>query len=279
MYGSRIYLPTDEDVTNAFDEYQEDARRRNAEGKLLPGECFNEAAKIDDIRGQLAVMALNGILSRLMFEKNPGCEFYVEESLPLNWMYPHLAPHGLILKINRQPLTELQSDVVECDREYWSRYVAPMIGDWLRWDTPVQNIVAFVERVHLRHDFSGFAGDPAYIDSRLAQMNFSKLRSSIGGLYYWHAQNTAGNAAKERMSQEADFVFRQAFALCPASPEAVFRYINLLVGQQRLDEAIIVVESALKVEQLARPGPEAPPMATAQLGGLLEMLRRMRSKA
>jgi hypothetical protein len=278
MYGSRIYLPTQEDVTKAFGEYQDDARQRNAEGKLLPGECFNEAAKIDDIRGQLAVMALNGILSRLMFEKNPEREFYVEESFPLNWMYPHLAPHGLILKINRQPLTELRSDVVERDREYWSRYVAPMIGDWLRRDTPLQNIAAFVERVYLRRDFSGFAGDPAYIDSGVAQRNFSKLRSSIGGLYYWHAQNTAGDATKERMSQEADFAFRQAFALCPASPVAVFRYINLLVGQKRLDEAIIIVESALKVEQQARPGPEAPPMATAQLGSLLEMLRRMRSK-
>jgi hypothetical protein len=278
MYGSRIYLPTEEDVTKAFNEYQDDARRRNAEGKLLPGECFNEAAKIDDIRGQLAVMALNGILSRLMFEKNPEREFYVEESFPLNWMYPHLAPHGLILKINRQPLTELRSDTVERDREYWSRYVAPMIGDWLRWDTPVQNIAAFVERVHLRRDFSGFAGDPAYIDSRLAQQNFSKLRSSIGGLYFWHAQNTADDATKERMLQEADFVFRQTFALCPASPVGVFRYMNLLVGQKRLDEAIILVECALKMEQRAQPGPEAPPMATAQLGSLLEMLRRMKSK-
>jgi len=278
MYGGRIYLPTEEDVTKAFGEYRDDARRRKAEGNLLPGECFNEAAKIEDISGQVAVMTLNGILSRLMFEKNPEREFYVEESFPLNWMYPHLVPHDLILKINRQALSELRSDFVERDREYWSRYVAPMIGDWLRWDTPLQEIVAFVERVYLRRDFNGFAGDPAYFDSSLAQKNFSKLRSSIGGLYNWRAQNIAGEAAKEQMSQEADFVFRQAFALCPASPEVVFRYTALLVGQKRLDEAIIVVENALKVEQQARSDPEAPPMATTQLRSLMEMLRRMKTK-
>jgi hypothetical protein len=192
-------------------------------------------------------------------------------------MYPHLAPQGLILRINRQPLSELRSDVVERDREYWSRYVGPMIGDWLRWDTPLQDIVSFVERVYLRHDFSSFAGDPAYINSGLAQRNFSKLRSSIGGLYFWRAQNAAGDAAKERMSQEADFVFRQALALCPTSPEVVFRYINLLVRQKRFDEAIILVETALKVEEQARSGPGAPSMAT-QLRSLLEMLRRMKSK-
>src|SRR5215831_13690113 len=97
MYGSRIYLPTEEDVMKAFNEYQEDARLRKAEGKLLPGEFFEEGATITDLRGQLAVMALNGRLSKLMFEKNPEREFYVEESFPLNWMYPHLIPHGLVL--------------------------------------------------------------------------------------------------------------------------------------------------------------------------------------
>jgi hypothetical protein len=35
---------------------------------------------------------------------------------------------------------------------------------------------------------------------------------------------------KQRMIIEAEYAFRQAFALCPSSPEVIFRYINLLVG-------------------------------------------------
>ena len=54
------------------------------------------------------------------------------------------------------------------------------------------------------------------------------------------------------MLNEADFAFRQAFVLCPGSPEAVFRYINLLADQKRLDEAILVVEVAVKLEAEAK---------------------------
>ncbi len=93
-------------------------------------------------------MAINGVLSKLMFERNPEREFYVEESFPLNSMYPHLSPHGLILKINRQRPSELSSDVVQSDREYWTRYIGPMIGDWLNFDSSLPEIVPFVERVY-----------------------------------------------------------------------------------------------------------------------------------
>jgi hypothetical protein len=65
-------------------------------------------------------------------------------------------------------------------------------------------------------------------------------------------------AEQERLLKEADFAFRQAFVLCPASPVAVFRYTNLLLGQKRLDEAILVADAAVKLEGAAKPGPEPP---------------------
>ena len=37
------------------------------------------------------------------------------------------------------------------------------------------------------------------------------------------------------------------FALCPSSPEAVFRYVNLLLEQKRFDDALLVTETAAKV--------------------------------
>ena len=34
--------------------------------------------------------------------------------------------------------------------------------------------------------------------------------------------------------------------MCPYSPEAVFRYVNLLVSKQRFDDAILIIETASK---------------------------------
>jgi hypothetical protein len=297
MYGSRIYIPTEEDATHAFDEYQEAARQRQSQGKLLPGEVCEEIGGKMEVRGQLAVMAINGSLSNLMFERNPEREFYVEESFPLTWMYPRLTPHGLILKINREALSELSRDVVQRDYEYWARYIGPMIGDWLEHQTSLSEIVAFVEKTYVHGDLDGFTGDPRYVKNHVPQKSFSKLRSAIAGLYAWRAQNSKSTTEKEHMLEEADFAFRQAFALYPASPEVVFRYVGLLVRQKRLDDAISMTEGAVKVEQETKPSSEVPahiqkdfshkpmiesrrnpPRLHTQLGSLLEQLTKMKNK-
>ncbi len=48
------------------------------------------------------------------------------------------------------------------------------------------------------------------------------------------------------MLQEADFAFRQAYVLCPSSPEALFRYVNLLVDAKRVDDALLLAQTSLK---------------------------------
>jgi len=297
MYGNRIYIPTEEDATRAQNEYELDARRRQREGKLLPGEILEEVAGKLEIRGQVSVMAINGLLTKLVFEKNPEREFYIEESFLLNWMYPHLSPQALVLKINRQPFSELQNEIVQRDREYWTHYVQPMIGEWLTVETALAEVLTFVHKVYSEGDLGHFRGDPQYIQNEVRQRSFSKLRSSIGGLYAWRAHNTQSPDEKDRMLKEADFAFRQAFVLCPASPEVIFRYINLLLGQKRLDEAILVVEAAVRLEEKPRPAPDLPshiqengshkpmiesqsnpPRLLTQLGSLLEQLKRMKAR-
>ncbi len=248
IYGARIYVPTNEDLERALGQYLEDALRRRKENKLKPGEDVKEIDGKLHVSGQVSVMAINGLLTKLIFDKNPDREFYIEESFPLDWMYPHLSPNGLILNMNRQPLAELSDEVVRRDHEYWTRYIRPMIGDWLTDETPVRQIAAFVEKAHVNHDLSGFKGDPRFVQNDAPQKLFSKLRSSIGGIYSWRFAGAKSPAEKERMLKEADFAFRQAFALCPRSAEAVFRYFTLLSGQRRLDDAILLVESALKLE-------------------------------
>ena len=95
---------------------------------------------------------------------------------------------------------------------------------------------------------------------------FSKLRSSIAGVYYWRIGQAKNPAEKERMLKEADFAFRQAFAVAPSSPEAVFRYINMLVGQKRLEDAVLVAATAVKVDP-----------QNNQLQGLLKELKRIKT--
>ena len=78
-------------------------------------------------------------------------------------------------------------------------------------------------------------------------MAFSKLRSAAGGIYAWRAENSKKPEERERMLKEADYAFRQAFAMCPYSPEAVYRYTNLLRAHRRTAEAVRLVSTALKV--------------------------------
>ena len=295
MYGNRIYVPTEEDASRAFNEYEQDVRVRQSQGKLFPGEMLKEVDGKMELSGALSLMAINGLLTKLMFEKNPERDFYVEQSFPLNWMNSRLSPHGLIMRINREPLAELPPEMVQRDREYWAGCMMRMLGDWLGFKTPFQEVVAFVNKVYLNGDMSGFTGDPHYIQNEIPQQSFSRSRCSIGALYWWRAQNSQSPGEKERMLKEADFAFRQAFVLCPTSPEATFKYVRFLVGEQRLDEAIWLAEAGVRLEEKLKPAREPfshieedfshkpmiesrsnPPRLITQLGSLLENLKQMK---
>ncbi len=252
VYPDReIYIATPEDNSRCFNEYMADAQRRLQLNQLKPGEDvrYDRDSGRVQISGQVAVMSINGLLTKVMFDHNPKNEFYVEESFPLDWMYPHLTPYGIIMKINRQPLPELTEDIVKRDHEFWSQFSERLIGNWITYDTPIKEITAWVERVYLRRNFRGFTGDRRFIRDDQAQKAFSKLRSSIGGLYNWRiATSKPGSPEQLRMLKEADFTFRQSFAFCPYSPEAVFRYANLLVSQQRFDDALLIARTCQKLD-------------------------------
>jgi tetratricopeptide (TPR) repeat protein len=267
-----IYTPTPEDSQQCFQDYLAEAQRRldhdirvehdmqhpGEPKQLRPGEDPNreikpgEDVKVVDNRvqvsGQVAVMSINGLLTKVIFDHNPTNEFFVEESFPLDWMYPYLTPFGVIMKINRQPLAELSDDVIKRDHEFWSHYSQRLIGSWITYDTSVKQIAEFVEKVYLERDFSGFKGDRKFVRDDQAQKAFSKLRSSIGGIYNWRVANAKSVPEQQKMMKEADFAFRQAFAFCPYSPEAVFRYVQLLANFNRIDDAILVAETCHKLD-------------------------------
>ena len=262
-----ILTPTPDDSQKAFNDYLLDADRRQKLGQLKPGEDFrNEGGRVQ-VSGQVAVMNINALLTKVIFDKNPTHEFFIEESFPLEWMYPYLSPYGIIMKINRQPLAEMTQEMVDKDHKFWSQFSERLIGNWITYDTPVSNICAWAEKTYLRRDFEGFTGDRKFIRDDNAQKAFSKLRSSIGGVYSWRtdSRNVRNPVENQRMMKEADFTFKQAFAYCPYSPEAVYRYVNLLLAMNRLEDAVLIVNTCKKFD------PYNP-----QIDALLKDLERMR---
>ncbi|HOC56227.1 MAG TPA: DUF2723 domain-containing protein [Verrucomicrobiota bacterium] len=259
VYPDReIYSATPEDSQRCFQEYMADAQRRMQAGQLKPGEDVKIIDSRMQVSGQVAVMNINGLLTKVIFDQNPKNEFFVEESFPLDWMYPHLTPFGIIMKINREPLPSLTEDVFQRDHQFWRQFSKRLTGDIIDYDTPVKEITDWIEKTYLRHDFTGFTGDRRFVHDDDAQKSFSKLRSSIGGIYAWRLNpdpnvckpeyRPKSNAEYQRVLKEADFAFRQAFAFCPYSPEAVFRYAQLLLQTRRFDDALLIAETCLKLD-------------------------------
>ena len=249
MYGKKIYIASADDSQQAFVAYTEDVTRRQKLGQLKPG----EDVKVDNgrisISGQVAVMQTNGLLAKVVFDKNPQREFFVEESFPLDWMYPHLTPHGLIFQLNRQPVAELSEKMVATDQAYWKKLTGEMIGDWLTEDkTSLKDICDFVDQRFLSKNLDDFKGDKNFIKNASAQKCFSKLRSSLAGLYAWRRDHAQSADERERMQKAADLAFRQAYALCPSSPEAIYRYVNLLLSHSQPADAFLIAKTSLRLE-------------------------------
>ncbi|HOX56429.1 MAG TPA: DUF2723 domain-containing protein [Candidatus Paceibacterota bacterium] len=251
IYPDReIYIPTPEDSDRCYTDYLSDAARRLELDQLEPGEGVKRVGDKVQVSGQVSIMSINALLAKVIFDRNPKHEFFVEESLPLKWMYRHLMPYGIIMKINRQPLRELSEEIVRRDHEFWAQYSQRLIGNWITYDTSVEEIAAFVEKVYLRRNLRGFKGDRKFLRDDQAQKSFSKLRSAIAGVYAWRINDPENQdpTVRQRMIKEADFAFRQAVAFCPYSPEAVFHYVNLLLGQQRVDDALLIAMTCQKLD-------------------------------
>ena len=52
----------------------------------------------------------------------------------------------------------------------------------------------------------------------------------------------------KRKALAADLAFRQSYAICPYSPEAIYRYINLLLAHNRADDAVLIAKTSLRLD-------------------------------
>jgi len=258
---TEIREPSAEDSQQTYNDFYSDAQKRLEHDLKFPNEPkqVRSDENISTANGQLqvtgsaAVMKLNGKLTQMIFDRNPDHEFYVEESFPLDWMYPNLTPFGIIMKINRQPVAEVTQEMVARDHQFWSDYSERTIGNWITYDTPVKEICDFCEKVYVTHDYSGFKGDPKFVRDEDAQKSFSKLRTAIGAsIYQWRADYSEeahrNPAVRERMTKEAEFALKQAFAYCPYSPEAVYHLMAMYYNQRRLEDVWLILKTAQKLD-------------------------------
>jgi tetratricopeptide (TPR) repeat protein len=150
LYGDAIWIPSQQDSNMAFQEYVADVQS----GRIPAGADVKIENGRVSVQGVQGVMTINGILAKMIFENNKRLhDFYVEESYVIPWMYPYLEPHGLIMKINKEPLDGLTPEMVKNDREFWDWYIARL------------------------------KDNEKFLRDVVARKTFSKLRSAIAGLY------------------------------------------------------------------------------------------------
>jgi beta-lactamase regulating signal transducer with metallopeptidase domain len=244
MYGAKLNLPTEEDVWADMRSVSEASGNASADAE------------------ELAVPVIKDI-----FDRNPDRRCFIEETDPagnrmvhsMNWILPCLEPHGPVLEICRQPLAALTEEVIAQDRAYWKNRVARRIGKWLTDDTPMQKVVQFGDLEIHGKDLTSFTEAShleGFCNSWSVQMA-SNFRGSIAALYAWRAgalkdvRTPAAylappGAARQRLVEEADLAFRQAFAFSPFSFELMPRYVYFLSCQDRSYEALTLAETVAR---------------------------------
>ena len=182
-------------------------------------ECWSEYAQWPDPKTRLQaggpiirsgtndVFDINGIVAQKIFEKNKKDHtFYIEQSVPIEWMYPYLMPAGLIFKFNPEPLSFedfVKKGGVEEDRKFWDAYSQRLLND-----------------PHYRLDSD-------------AILTFGKLAFWHSDLYRWR-----------HMDAEQEYWLKMAIRLCPPLQDAVSGLAHLYMDQKRFDEAIALVQQA-----------------------------------
>jgi predicted Zn-dependent protease len=157
------------------------------------------------------------------------------------------------MKVNRLPVPEISDDMIARDHQFWSDYSERLIGNWITYDTSINDLCDFCDKIYVTHDYSGFKGDPKFVRDEDAQKSFSKLRNAIASsIYQWRADfseaGRANPAVKRRMDKEAEFALKQCFAFCPYSPEAVYHLMELLSRQGRWAEIQRILQTAQKLD-------------------------------
>jgi hypothetical protein len=205
QYDGQLSNLTEEDSQKAFQTYIEDARKRFEHDQQFPDEP-KQLRPNEDIRmvngkievgGQVAVMAINERLLRVLMDKNPDLSFALQESFPLRGTYPDAAPLG--------PLMELRATG---GGDAFSEELASQTAAY--WQSTAQSVLGDMEA----------AGSPTALKSWSHDIN-----------------SAANLLAAHGYGDQAEQTYRLSNQLWPGNPEPVAALSSLLAGQGRLEEA------------------------------------------
>ena len=160
------------------------------------------------VSGQVAVMAINEKLFQMLMDKNLDTSFAIEQSFPFKTTYANATPVGPIMELR---VTDPQ-DELTAER-------ASQSVDY--WTTTTQQLLS----------------DPTAANS-----------SDVGHAYSKMAAEQASLFLDRNLPTEAEQLFQLATQISPESPEVTFRYLNLLMGQDRVADAISVADKAVKAD-------------------------------
>lgn len=258
LYADSIWMPTEFDNQVAFREYDDRIQREIREGRRDPsdtGGLTHDAQGRVSVNGALAVMEINAIIAKQIFDHNKDLhDFYVEESYAMQWMYPYLTPHGLIMKVNRDR-APLPPEAANRDMDFWDWYVRRLLGN------------------------------PKFAREIPARKSFNKLRSALAGAYRWRGDLRRAETAYRQAQSLYAYSPESSFRLVQdvLVPERRFETAtDVLLHLRRLDpnNRNIPVETIADLRDLARrveqlrpkldPGPDGQPAITEE--ELLELV-------
>jgi predicted Zn-dependent protease len=231
-YGEQLNTLSAEDSQKGFQDYLADAQKRllhdqnspNEPRQIKPGEDIQKSDNRLQVSGQVAVMGINEKLFQTLMAKNPDASFAMEESFPLESVQKNATPLGPIMELGSKGQTE----------NFTQAQAQQSVEQW-------------------RGITEQLLADSEITPDSAARGAYAKLLSSQAGLLEQHS-----------FFSEAEQDFKFALVLSPGNTESVFRYVNLLLRQDRTAEAVPVAERALQSD----PG-------NAQFSSLLRQVKTL----
>jgi len=289
LYGNQIWIPSDQDANTEFAKFI----RAVELGKINPGASVTKINGKWQVHGVMGVMKINALDCKIIFDNNqyrtetktdeatrskgsavvyqdpkidpktgkpPLRSFYLEESYPMQWMYPYLTPHGLIMKLNNKP-TPLTDEIVKNDTDFWNWYTKRLVAD-----------------KNFMHDVP-------------AQRAFCKLRGSIASLYQHRGRLKEAEAAYKQalelypQSQEVVFKLVQFLAMKNRFNEAMNllqRYLkedkNSLSAKKMLNRLFAIQKIQTQTNQLEQKHKASKLTSKEELSLILLYLQSGRKK-
>jgi hypothetical protein len=205
LYSDRMSPLTQDDSKRAFEAYVNDAQKRlehdqqfpDEPKQVLPGEDIQVVDGKVVVKGQVAVMAINGRLLQMLMQKNPDMSFAIEQSYPFHDTYADALPLGPLMELNARN-----------DQNTFTAERASESLDY--WRNAAQQIFSDANATGSEYVLKSYSHDAAIAANLLAAHNFDS---------------------------QAEETYRLATQLWPGNPECVGGLANLLAANGRQAEA------------------------------------------